>query len=133
MKKIEEVQKNYIEDYYKYLCLQSGQNPKKITLTDEEKKYARIIPQRHFRGPLNLRYIKKKISQEKSKWYEDAARRIPDFFVVKDEISNFINNKNSILDIRNAVSAEFAPIKLEDVFNFIDGIREAGFVTFIKK
>jgi len=71
--------------------------------------------------------------KEKFQWYDDAARRIPNFFVIQDEIANFIDGRNSILDIRNSVSVEFGPVVLEDVFNFVDGIREAGFVTFLNR
>jgi hypothetical protein len=133
IKRLSETQRKYIEDQYKELCRDTHRKPTAIFMTNEENKYAEIVPVRHFRGPLNLVYIKTKISKEKSQWYDEAAGRIPDFFVVQDEIANFIDDRNSILDIRNAVSAEFGPVALEDVFNFIDGIREAGFVTYLNR
>ena len=131
--KIKKVQRNYLEQRYFQLCGQSGQKRRKIALNSEEKKYDKIIPQRHFRGPLKINFIQTKISTDRSEWYDEANSRIPDFFLVKDEIANYINNKNSILDIRNKVSAEFGPIALIDVFHFIEGIREAGFVTYIER
>jgi hypothetical protein len=133
IKRLLDTQRKYIEDQYKELCRDAQRKPTAIFITNEEKRYAEIVPVRHFRGPLNLEYIKTKISKEKSQWYDHAARRIPDFFVIQDEIANFVDDRNSILDIRNAVSAEFGPVALEDVFNFIDGIREAGFVTFLRR
>ena len=66
----------------------------------------------------------------KSKWFDEAEQRIQDFFLIRDEIANFANNANSVLDIRNAVSAEFHPVRLEDVFAFLDGVRESGFLSF---
>ncbi len=133
IRRLLETQRKYIEGQYTALCRDTGQKPTAIFMTNEERRYAEIVPVRHFRGPLNLGYIKTKISKEKSQWYDDAARRIPDFFVIQDEIANFIDDKNSILDIRNAVSAEFGPVALDDVFHFIDGIREAGFATYLNR
>ena len=49
------------------------------------------------------------------------------------EIRNFIDNKRSILGIRNAVSAEFRPIQLKDVEKYIKLLEMAGMVTMEKK
>ena len=48
------------------------------------------------------------------------------------EIVNFIDGKRTISEIRNAVSAEFAPIELKAVSEYIDILVKAGAVTFKK-
>ncbi len=44
------------------------------------------------------------------------------------EAFNLIDGKNSILDIRNIVSAECGPIPIEYVTDFIDVLKKAGLV-----
>lgn len=130
---IHKTQKSLLSMDYQDLCRNHGLKAQKISLTDKERRFSRIIPQRHFRGPLYLKTIKAKLDAEKRKWMEDAEQRIKDFFLIKDEIINFIDNKNSILDIRNEVSSEFYPLDLDDVFNFLENIGEAGYISFAEK
>ena len=49
------------------------------------------------------------------------------------EIRNFINNERSILEIRNAASAEFRPIPLKDVENYIKLLEIGRMITIEKK
>ena len=44
------------------------------------------------------------------------------------EILNFVDGKRSILDIRNAVSAEYEPVPVEWVTEFLDVLSKAGVV-----
>ncbi len=124
------IHQSHLEATYRDLCAQAGEDVRNLTLSALEKKLKAQIPKRHFRGPLDLRYAKTKMSPESARWFDEADEHIPDFFLIRDEIINYIDNTNSILDIRNAVSAEFHPLTLDDVFRFISGLKEAGFVTF---
>jgi len=45
---------------------------------------------------------------------------------IKYEILNFIYGKNSVFDIRNAVSAEYEPVPVEWVKECIDLLAKAG-------
>lgn len=49
------------------------------------------------------------------------------------ELRNFIDGKRSILDIRNAASAEFAPIGLLDVEKWVNIQAQLGLVEIKKK
>ena len=49
------------------------------------------------------------------------------------EIRNFIDGRRSILDIRNAVSAEHGPVALEGAENYILLLEKTGFVKIEKK
>jgi len=49
--------------------------------------------------------------------------------VVIDELGNFIDGKRSISDIRDAVSAEFAPIALPVVADYFERLAKAGAVA----
>jgi hypothetical protein len=49
------------------------------------------------------------------------------------ELRNFINGKRSILDIRNAASAEYEPLDLLDVEKWVGVQEKLGLVTIKKK
>lgn len=46
------------------------------------------------------------------------------------EVLNFVDGHRSILDIRNAVAAEFGPIPTSTVANFLDACQLAGILTY---
>jgi hypothetical protein len=45
---------------------------------------------------------------------------------------NFIDGKRTVSEIRDAVSAEFEPLDLKAVTQYIDLLAKAGVVTFRK-
>lgn len=49
------------------------------------------------------------------------------------EVWNFIDGKRSILEIRNAVSAEFWPIPHKDVDRYIKVLEQLGYVRIIEQ
>ena len=61
-----------------------------------------------------------------------AIARVPNSDDVTYEIANFIDGARSVSDIRNAVSAEFEPLELEAVADYLDLLARAGAITFRK-
>jgi hypothetical protein len=59
-----------------------------------------------------------------------AIARLPNSADVTYEIANFIDGTRSVGEIRNAVSAEFEPIDVAAVAEYIDVLAKAGAVTF---
>ena len=59
-----------------------------------------------------------------------AITRLPNSDDVTYEIVNFIDGKRSIGEIRDAVSAEFEPIDLKAVAEYLDVLAKAGAVTY---
>jgi aminopeptidase YwaD len=59
-----------------------------------------------------------------------AIASVPRSGDVTYEIANFIDGTRTVGDIRNAVSAEFDPIDLNAVAEYIDALARAGAVTF---
>jgi hypothetical protein len=51
----------------------------------------------------------------------------------EQELRNFIDNKRSILDIRDAASAEFEPISLKDVEEWVNVQAKLGLVEIKKR
>ncbi len=59
-----------------------------------------------------------------------AIARVPNSDDVTYEIVNFIDGRRSVSDIRNAVSAEFEPLELKAVADYLDLLASAGAVSF---
>jgi hypothetical protein len=57
----------------------------------------------------------------------------PAIMMAERELRNFIDGERSILDIRNAASAEFAPIDLLDVETWVGIQEKLGLVTITRK
>jgi hypothetical protein len=58
-----------------------------------------------------------------------AFLKFPNVDVVVSELGNFIDGQRSISDIRDAVSAEFAPIALPVVVEYFERLARAGAIT----
>jgi hypothetical protein len=59
-----------------------------------------------------------------------AIARVPNSEDITYEIVNFIDGTRTVSEIRDAVSAEFAPLDLKAVAEYIDVLAKAGAVTF---
>jgi aminopeptidase YwaD len=59
-----------------------------------------------------------------------AVMERPDSADVTYEIANFVDGTRSVGEIRDAVSAEFSPVDLRDVAEYIDLLAKAGAVSF---
>jgi len=57
----------------------------------------------------------------------------PFIFQAEFELRNFINGQRSILDIRNAASAEYEPLPLLDVEKYFQALEKVGMVELKKK
>ncbi len=59
-----------------------------------------------------------------------AIARVPNSDDVTYEIANFVNSARTVSDIRDAVSAEFEPLDLKAVAEYLDLLASAGAITF---
>jgi len=59
-----------------------------------------------------------------------AIARVPNSDDVTDEIVNFIDGTRTVSDIRDAVSAEFEPLELKAVAEYLDLIARTGAASF---
>lgn len=113
-----------IKDFYHLTCAAREVEPLIPLVTQVEKKAAREIPQRNpkLRGPFSSSYLREKLAGS------GINLDLPIFRTdsrICYEILNFINGKNSILEIRDAVSAEFEPVPLSWVKEFISVLEQA--------
>lgn len=115
------------QKHFKNLSQQFGVKPKAIQQSAEEKTLSRIVPVRdeNFIGPLQTDWLVGKLGPE-------VLEEIKLQGYSSYEALNFVDGYRSILDIKKAVSAEFGPIKLQDVLSFFRVLERAGLVTLKK-
>jgi hypothetical protein len=119
-----------IENYYSYLCGNLGVKMAKPSLTAEEIRVGRLIPKRlvGLEYSTDFRYLERRLGDP------DIQQKIlitKAGFTVGWEALNFVNGKRSILDIRNALSAEFSPaqVSLEMVEQYFTILEKAGVLS----
>lgn len=112
---------------YENLCLKLGIKPKPITLTAEEKKMSRVVPVRaeDFVCPLWTDYIEEKLG-------EGVLEPIKLQRYASYEALNFVDGRKSIFGIARAVSAEFGPVNVQEVYDFLSVLEKAGLVKLKK-
>ncbi len=112
---------------YKNLCLKMGVKQEQITLTPEEKKMSRVIPVRaeNFVCPLWTDYIEEKLG-------EGVLEPIKLPRYGSYEALNFVDGQRSINDIALAVSAEYGPVDVQEVYDYFRVLEKAGLVKLKK-
>ena len=86
------------------------------------------IPLRLTRGPLDFALPGSRLPESEAAWY-----RSPGFALHADarfELVNFIDGKRSVSEIRNALSAEFAPVQTEIVARYLEDLVKVGAVSW---
>jgi hypothetical protein len=114
-----------LTDFYHSLCQERGIQLKSIRLTEEETAAQKLIPLRNpaFPGPVSRDYLREKC-EEKNLRFDLTLTGLQRF-----EIDAFIDGKLSVLEIRNAVSAELGPVMLSEVIAHIELLKKLGLVT----
>ena len=117
-----------VEATYELECRGKNIKPKKPSLSQEEVRLSKLVPVRTekmkgFFVPLEYR---KDLG---------SVPDIPEYELgeAEFEVRNFIDGKRSILDIRNAASAEYRPLALKDVEGCIRFLKKLGFVTILNQ
>jgi aminopeptidase YwaD len=86
------------------------------------------VPVRLTRGPLDFGLPASKLTVVERSWYSSPA-----FTLNGDErfeLVNFIDGKRTVTDIRNALSAEFAPRKTSEIARYIEDLVQGGVVRW---
>jgi hypothetical protein len=117
-----------VDETYRWRCFKENVKPQKPVQSDAEARLGQLVPVRteQMRGYFNAWEFYQKVREMKVPPTYRIGRA--DF-----EVRNFIDGRRSILDIRNAVSAEYGPVALEGVENYILLLEKTGFVKIEKK
>lgn len=86
------------------------------------------VPTRTTRGPIDGGYLTARLGPEELAWMEGEGSIIGRN--LSFELVNFINGKRTITEIRNALSAEFAPVETKIVAHYIENLAKAGLVEW---
>ena len=125
---------NRLRNYYRYLCHVAAIKSLEPVSTDREQQLSKIIPKRvmNYRGPLDDDFLKLKLKktfdEKQLLLYKEIAQDNPALGNIPFEILNFVDGKRSITEIRNAVSAEYCPVTLEVVEEYLKLLEKAGVI-----
>ena len=117
-----------IERVSEHRAAGEGLKYQKPALTPDDVRLSKIVPVRTARmqGYFDTMGFREKLKDLKD---------LPSYSLrgVEYEVRNFIDGRRSILDIRNGVSAEYDPVPLKDVENFMLVLEKAGFIELKKR
>ena len=117
-----------VDALYASRCKALGVKPEKAGPTKDETRLAGLVPVRT-----------EKMGGLMSMWnLRDELRKLdyqppPSIRMAERELRNFIDGERSILDIRDAASAEFEPLDLLEVEKWVGIQEKLGLVTVKKK
>lgn len=118
-----------VDDGYKLRCLKAGLKPQKPVLTEDETRAGQLVPVRtdKMKGYFNGYEFYMKLREMK---ITPPAMQLgrADF-----EIRNLFDGKRSILEIRNAVAAEYNPVAVKAVQSYVELLEQMGYVKIEKK
>ncbi|MDH4196877.1 MAG: hypothetical protein OEW05_05670, partial [Candidatus Aminicenantes bacterium] len=111
-------------DAYFRLCAARGTVPKRLEVSEDERRQGQVVPVRaaDFIGPLQMDYVSEKLGPAA---LQDVKLRGNAAY----EAVNFVDGRRSVYEISRAVSAEFSPVDVGDVAGFFALLEKAGLVT----
>jgi hypothetical protein len=119
--------KTEAQKIYEKNCQRLGVKSKPMSLTGVEKEMSRIVPLRaeSFVCPLEADYLVEKLgpsilNEIKLKGYQAY------------EAINFVDGKRNVLEIAKAVSAEYGPVEILNVYDFFKILEKAELVQLAK-
>jgi hypothetical protein len=129
-----------IADFYRILCNRYQLSVTLPALSDKEEELRTLVPFRNleFRGMLSMNYVSQKAGEDPlfqhymslfNVWLSGQS----DFlkaYSLPIEMLNFADGKRSLLEIRNAVSAEYDPIDIKIVHAYFRLLEKAGVISF---
>jgi len=118
-----------VKKLYERLCKERSVVPLKIELTSEEQQASGIIPIRSefFKCPLNDDYLIQKFGRQRVESVYGLAGD------VAWEAVNFVDGKRNLLEIHEAVKAEYSETSLERLKNYFSLLDKAGLISLSSK
>ncbi|MFQ6114993.1 MAG: M28 family peptidase, partial [bacterium] len=96
-------------------------------LVKREKPDLRI-PVRKTRGPIDFDLPERRLSPEQAAWYKSR-----DFTLdgnTRFELVNFVDGQRTVSDIRDALSAEFGPVKTSVISRYLEDLVRVGVMAW---
>jgi len=103
--------------------------PFELEESEAENEAKRIVPKRLFRGTLYLETFRLLLGEEKYNWYQEQIEKDLDFKKKIAQIINYMNEKNSLLEILKMVSAEYTEITAEQGLKILQDLEKTKLTT----
>lgn len=131
-----------LADYYRILCRHYQVSLALPPQTGKEKELSQLIPSRNpqFRGMIPMNLLSQEVADDPlfqkfmgflGKWLSKQANLLR-AYSLPIEMLNFADGKRSLLEIRNAVSAEYEPIEIEMVETYFRLLEKAEVISLQK-
>jgi hypothetical protein len=122
-----------VDETYRLRCVKANLKPQKPALTEDETRAMKLVPVRteKMKG-----YFDGFEFYQKLRELLEAKKLSPAFYQLgrsDSEVRNFIDGKRSLLDIRNAVSAEYGPVAVKAIESYVEMLETMGYVKIEKK
>jgi hypothetical protein len=112
---------------HQYESLVSIVAPPEAPPPPPEQRDARI-PVRLTRGPLDFALPESALDSSGAAWYRSAEFTLDGD--MRFELVNYVDGKRTVSEIREALSAEFVPVKLDLVGRYIDDLVKGGAIKW---
>ena len=100
------------------------------TLPEIDGELRRLVPMRLFKGTLDFGSLRKALGEKEYGWYQDVIEKDAEFTKKVPEILNFIDGHRNVLEIVNAVSAEYSETNPEHVLKFLRDLEKLKLASF---
>lgn len=117
-----------LDDLYAERCRALAVKPAKAAPTPDEVRLARVVPVKTAKAQGIMGIWQMREELQKLKYQPPVA-----IMRAESELRNFMDGKRSVLEIRDAASAEFEPIPLADVEAWVGIYEKLGLVTLVKR
>jgi hypothetical protein len=121
------------DELYRLRCLRAGVKAQRPALTEDETRTGRLIPVRtdKMKG-----YFDGFEFYQKMRELLESKKPPPELYRLgraEFEVRNFIDGRRSILDIRNAVAAEYGPLPVASVQGYLEVLKNMGYIDIVPK
>jgi aminopeptidase YwaD len=117
-----------LDEAYKLICKDKNIKYKKPEITSVEKEMGSLIPED---------ILALKLDPDAKEWWKGLWGDMTQIEGLSQkyfsELKNFVNGKNTVLDIRNLVSAEYEPVPLEPTLKYFQQLEKSKYLKLKKK
>jgi hypothetical protein len=129
LRRFEQTREVGLKELYERLCKERNIPPQKVELTPEEEAAIGIIPIRSdtFKCPLGDDYLVQKLGKELVESLPSLSGN------AAWEAVNFVDGKRNLLEVYEAVKAEYGGSSLQRLKNYFTLLEKAGLISLVSK
>jgi hypothetical protein len=131
LKRVEDLRQPYlkeVDESYELRCSREKVAPQKPGPSKDEIRLSGLVPVRTKTMGDVMSFWELRSKMRKSKYQPPMSIMMAEF-----ELRNFIDNRRTVTEIRDAVSAEYGPLSILDVEKYMKFLQELGMIEIKKK